>query len=184
MYLIVGLGNPGLKYQKTRHNAGFMIVEKISNEKLKKDKKFPAKIAKTKIEGQNVILAAPTTFMNNSGQAVQTIAFYRKIKSKNIIVVHDDIDIPLNKIRIKDKGSAGGHNGVKSIIQHLGAENFIRLKIGIGPQAHNLPSEKYVLQKFSKKELKILELEVIPRALNALQEILKNGPKRAMNKYN
>ena len=197
MFLIVGLGNPGIKYKKTRHNIGFLVIKEmltVYGLKLKTVKNSNAKSIKTNIESNDIILATPTTFMNNSGFAVQSLAQYYhpkgdqplagKIKPENIIIIHDDIDLSLGKIRIKDKGSSGGHNGIKSIIENLGTKNFTRLKIGIGPQPDNVSSEKYVLQKFSKKEQKILKSKVIPHTTEAIQEILKNGVKSAMNRYN
>ena len=179
MHLIIGLGNPGLKYKKTRHNAGKLVIEKISP-KLKTNKKLSSQTAK---QG-DIIYATPTTYMNESGLAVQALAFYFKIEPKNIIIISDDIDLPLGAIRIREKGSAGGHKGLQSIIQHLGASNFIRLRLGIGPQPDNMPSEKYVLQKFNKQQSQIFQEKVIPKAIQAIKTIIKEGVESAMNKYN
>ncbi|NQU77301.1 aminoacyl-tRNA hydrolase [Candidatus Falkowbacteria bacterium] len=179
MYLIIGLGNPGLKYNSTRHNAGKLVIKKISP-KLKTNKKLSSKLTKS----DNVIYATPQTYMNESGRAIQALASFYKIKPENIIIICDDIDLPLGKIRIRKKGSAGGHNGLKSIISHLNSQNFPRVRIGIGPQPDNVPSEKYVLQKFKKEEKQTLETDIIPRAIEAIQTILTSGAQEAMNKYN
>jgi len=179
MNLIIGLGNPGPKYKKTRHNAGKLVVKKISP-RLKTNKKLSSKLAKS----ENVFYATPATYMNESGIAVQALISFYKIKPKNIIIICDDIDLPLGTIRIREKGSAGGHNGLKSIISRLNTQDFPRIRIGIGPQPNNVPSEKYVLQKFNKEEWQTLETDIIPRAQEAIHTIITSDIQKAMNKYN
>jgi len=168
MFLIVGLGNPGLKYKKTRHNAGFQSVDfLIRKEKWVKDKKTNSKIIKTK----KYILAKPQTFMNNSGQAVRSLMDYYKIK--NIIIIYDELDLFFGEIRVRDKGSSAGHNGIKSIIEYLGTENFWRIRIGIANEDSNkVPAEKFVLKKFSRLEQKELQNRILPEVVNRIEEII------------
>jgi len=178
MLLIVGLGNPGLKYRKTRHNLGSKVLDEFRKEndfpKFKFEKKFQADINKGLINNQEVILAKPRTFMNSSGRAVKALANYYKIPTENITVVHDDIDIPLGEIKLSQNRGAAGHKGVESIIQELGTQNFTRLRLGIAPKAQNVkracpvgsrsdsfgetPNAKdFVLKKFSKQEKPLVE---------------------------
>jgi PTH1 family peptidyl-tRNA hydrolase len=191
MIIIVGLGNPGKKFEKTRHNLGFLIIEnlklKIENfSDWKYEKKFKAEISRGKIGNKKIILAKPQTFMNNSGKSVKLLTRSYNLEPKNLIVVHDDIDLPLGKIRIvKNRGSAG-HKGVQSIIDELGTKNFVRFRIGIKPTTYNLrltTIEKFVLQKFNKEEEKILK-GVIERTIEAIECSLKLGLEKAMQKYN
>lgn len=187
MYLIIGLGNPGLKYKKTRHNAGALIIEKILTSyilHLTSSKNLHAKLVKSVIRDKQCLLATPTTFMNDSGRTVQALASYYKIKPQNIIIISDDIALPLGTVRIRSKGSAGGHQGLQSIIKHLGTPDFTRIRTGIGPQPDNVKSEKYVLQKFKKQEWDIFQNQVIPKALNALKTIISKGVGETMNDYN
>lgn len=190
MKLIIGLGNPGEKYENTRHNVGFLTVDGFQStvdgfENWKINKKFNAEIAEGKIGGEKIILMKPQTFMNNSGQAVAAAAHFYKIKPADILVIHDDIDLPLGKIRIKKDGSSGGHRGVESIIVSLGSENFIKLKIGVAPETRpkNFDAANFVLKKFSKAESKKL-VEVIKKATDAADMILTDGVQNAMNKFN
>ncbi len=153
--LIVGLGNPGKEYQNTRHNIGFQALDylreyfKLPNFKL--DKKLKAEITKDK----NIILAKPQTFMNNSGQAVAAIKKYYKIKLNDIIIIRDDVDIPIGKIKSKQGSSGAGHKGIQSIIQHLKSNNFWQIKVGVANEMirTKIPTEKFVLQKFTKEDL-------------------------------
>lgn len=190
MYLIIGLGNPGKKYEKTRHNVGFLTVNNLqltidSFSDLKLNKKFNAEIAEGKINSEKILLLKPQTFMNESGQAAAAAVRFYKIKTTNILVIHDDIDLPLGKIRIKKDGSSGGHLGVQSIINSLNTENFLRLKIGVGPKIRppKFDAAKFVLQKFTKSEEKILS-DAIKRATDAVDIILTEGVQLAMNKFN
>ncbi|MDD5290211.1 MAG: aminoacyl-tRNA hydrolase [Patescibacteria group bacterium] len=164
--LIVGLGNPGKKYEKTRHNAGFLAVDFVSQfldaDGWKESKKLHALVAKN---NKNIILAKPTTFMNESGLAVAALAKYYKIKPKNIIIIYDELDLPFGIIRVRDSGSSAGHNGIKSIIQHLSTDEFWRIRIGTKNElAEKIPAEKFVLNNFSAAELKELKEKVLPEA--------------------
>lgn len=190
MKLIVGLGNPGEKYENTRHNAGFLVIEKLKskNENFsdwQSNKKFNAEISEGKINGKKIILLRPMTFMNDSGRAVAAAAHFYKIKSTDILIIHDDIDLPLGKIRIKQGGSSGGHRGVESIITTLSSENFARLKIGVSPEARqkNFDATKFVLKKFAKIEEKTVG-DIIKKATDAVALIIGEGFPRAMNKIN
>jgi PTH1 family peptidyl-tRNA hydrolase len=167
MILIVGLGNPGKKYQKTRHNIGFQVIDNLRLLPLKR-----------------VILAKPKSFMNLSGKAVKRLIENYKLKIENLIIVHDDIDLPLGKIRIvKNRGSAG-HKGVGSIMKELGTKNFVRFRIGIHPRTGKPKNpERFVLQKFNKEEEKIVK-EVIKKTTEAIGFSLKQGLEKAMSEYN
>ena len=182
MYLIVGLGNPGLKFRKTRHNAGFKAVNfLVDKEKWKKNKKLKSEIAEVSFENQKIIFAKPQTFMNNSGEAVRALADYYKIDFKNIIIIYDELDLPFGEIRVRENGSSAGHNGIKSIISHLGTEEFWRIRIGIKNKPSklnsllkiNVPAEKYVLKKFSREELQELEKNIFKEVKNKVEEIVK-----------
>lgn len=187
MKVIAGLGNPGEKYRYTRHNAGFMVLEKLLdknsiNEKL--ETKFNAVIAKGMIEGQEVLTIRPLTYMNLSGEAVAKILHYYKIPPSELFVVYDDISIDLGKLRFRPSGSDGGHNGIKSIINNLGGfKDFPRLKIGIGPQPAYLSSEVFVLQKFSDEEKQLLD-KTINISIEAIECFLSTNIDNASNKYN
>lgn len=179
MKLIVGLGNPGKEYQNTRHNIGFKVLDKIAKN-FKIQKKFSAAITKDK----NAVYVKPLTYMNESGIAVKKISQYYKIKPQDILIVHDDKDLPLGKIRIRKEGSAGGHNGIKSIIASLGTEKFNRLRIGINdPLIKIRDTANYVLNNFSASEQKKIKaiLALIPEILCLLQD---KGIDQAMNTYN
>ena len=167
MFLIVGLGNPGKKYQQTRHNTGFVVLDKLKSLYLK-----------------GVVYLKPKTFMNNSGKEVKLLMSKYKIQTDNLWVVHDDIDLPLGKIRIVKNRGAGGHKGVESIIKEIKNKNFIRFRIGICPKAGKpRSSEKFVLQKFNKDEEKILK-EVIKKTVQAIEMAINQALGKAMNKYN
>ena len=167
MLLIVGLGNPGRKYENTRHNIGSRVVTELKVLNLK-----------------NVISVKPTTFMNESGMAVKNLLRTYHLKPNNLIVVHDDIDLPIEKIRIvKNRGSAG-HKGIESVIKELGTKNFIRFRIGIQPKTGKPKNpEKFVLEKFNKGEERIVK-EVIKKTVEAIEFFLKEGLEKAMNKFN
>ena len=170
MFLIVGLGNPGKKYEKTRHNVGFMVVDKLKLLDIKK-----------------VVLVKPQTFMNDSGKAVRALTKSYTLDPKNLIIIHDDIDLLIGKIRISKNRGAGGHKGVESIIKEIGTKNFIRLRVGIKPATSDKRQatrvEKFVLQKFNKKEKEIIE-KVIEKSIEAIEMMLGQGIEKTMNKYN
>lgn len=185
MFLIVGLGNPGSKYKNNRHNIGFRVVEALAdrfNIKLDTDK-HKGLIGKGVINGEKVIIAKPLTFMNLSGECVRSVADFYKIPAENVIVVFDDISLDVGKLRIRKKGSAGGHNGIKSIIAHLGSEAFPRLKFGVSDKPKGMDLADYVLGNFSKEDENIL-IEAIKRACDGVEAMVTEGCDAAMNKYN
>lgn len=185
MKLIAGLGNVGEKYLFTRHNAGFMAVDKIAldnNIQFKEDKKLKCLLAKFKLGNEDVILIKPTTFMNLSGEAVNAVMNYYKIDIKDVLIIYDDISLDLGRLRFRANGSDGGHNGIKSIIKHLNSKTFNRLKIGTGPQPP-IPSETFVLQNFSKEQMPELK-ESITKAAEAALFSLENPIDKVQNKYN
>lgn len=178
MKLIIGLGNPGKEYQNTRHNIGFIIIDNILNTfnfpSFKEEKKFKAEISQGEINGEKIILAKPQTFMNLSGEAVQLIANFYKIKTPDIIVIQDDKDIDFLKIRIKKEASGdGGHNGIKSIQNCLNTKEICRFKIGIANELlEKIPTDKFVLGNFSKEELEKLT-EKKEEIINSITSLIK-----------
>jgi len=185
MYLIVGLGNPESEYSKTRHNMGFNTINKIAEKyNIQANKtKFQGLYESAIIEGQKVILVKPQTYMNLSGNCVQEFMNFYKIQKENIIVIYDDMDIEPGEIKIRKKGGPGGHNGMKSIIQMLGTEDFSRIRIGIGRPEHNGDEINYVIGAIPQDQIPKLE-EGTEKAKDAIIEILKNGIDSAMNKFN
>ncbi len=184
MYLIAGLGNPGEKYFRTRHNVGFSAIDYISQKcgiDVKKIK-HKALLGEGNIAGERVVLVKPQTFMNLSGESIGEIASWYKIPNENIIIIYDDISLELGGIRIREKGSAGGHNGIKSIILHLNSDVFGRIKIGVGGNGDRQLAD-YVLSKFSDEEAKII-FDSLEQTCLAVEEYIKNGAGLAMNKYN
>ena len=184
MKLIAGLGNIGDKYVFTRHNAGFMTLDRwalTENFSFKQESKLKSFIARNKVNGEDVIFVKPTTFMNLSGEAVRAVMDYYKIDVSDVIIIYDDIALPLGKIRLRANGSDGGHNGIKSIIKHIGTTDFNRIKIGIGPQIG--PSEYFVLQNFSKEQMDSLK-EVLDKSVEAVKSVLKDGMEKSQNKFN
>lgn len=185
-YIIAGLGNPGTKYEMTRHNAGFLAIDMLAMKQNKEIKrlKFHALTCDAEIEGKKCLLMKPQTFMNNSGEAIGEAAKFYKISPQNIIVLSDDISLDVGKIRIRRKGSAGGHNGLKSIIAHLGSEDFPRVKIGVGkkPNAY-MDLADWVLGRFPK-ELEPQLKEALENADGAISLIVQDKFDRAMNLYN
>ncbi|HUV51124.1 MAG TPA: aminoacyl-tRNA hydrolase [Anaerolineae bacterium] len=189
VFLVVGLGNPGKTYAATRHNSGFMVLDKIADSfsiPVGK-KKFDSLLGRGIIEDLDVILAKPMGFMNRSGPPIHKIKEYFKISCKDILVVHDDIDLAFGTLRIKEKGGSGGHNGVESLIEFLGSNDFPRLRIGIGRSAvfsrKDIDITDYVLSEFSYNEKKNLD-QVITKAQDAIITILCKGIKHAMNCFN
>lgn len=185
MYVIAGLGNPTREYDKTRHNAGFSSIDALAA-KYRIDiseKKHKALIGKGVIDGHKVILAKPQTYMNNSGESLRAIVDYYKIDPETeLIVIFDDISLEPGQLRIRKKGSAGGHNGVKSIIAHLGTQNFARVKVGVGAKPPHMDLADYVLGHFSSEDQKIME-EAFQRAADAAALMLDDMD-HAMNIYN
>ncbi len=184
MKLIAGLGNIGANYTFTRHNAGFMVADKFvldNNSTFKEVTKLRSLISTVRTSDDYIVMK-PTTYMNLSGEAIQLVMNYYKIPISDLIVIYDDISLNLGTIRYRANGSDGGHNGIKSIIKNLGTKDFSRLKIGIGPQP-NLPSEVFVLQKFSEDELKLLK-PVLDKSVESIEYYFKNGIAKTQNVYN
>ena len=185
MYLIVGLGNPEDKYSNTRHNMGFDVINELSKEcdiKVSKSK-FDAFYGMGEINSKKVILVKPQTYMNLSGESIVKFKKFYKISNKNIIVVYDDIDLKLGDIRLKAKGSSGSHNGMKSVIENLNTQDFIRVRVGIGAPEHKDDMINYVIGQIPKREREILDQSIL-KAKDSIIEILENGIDIAMNKFN
>ncbi len=185
MYLIAGLGNPSRTYEGTRHNIGFTMIDAIGN-KFGIDvttKKHKALVGRGMIDGMRVILAKPQTYMNLSGESIREITDFYKIEPENIIIIYDDISLDVGQLRIRKKGSAGGHNGVKNIIAHLGTQEFPRIKVGIGNKPEGWDLADYVLSKYTKAEQEALE-EASEGVIGAVKLMLADDIEAAMNKYN
>ena len=185
MFFIIGLGNPGLKYAATRHNAGFEVVERIGYDHVIKldKKKHQAIIGHGVIAGEKVVLVKPQTYMNLSGESVRDLLTFYKETPDSIIVIYDDTSISLGSLRIRSQGSHGGHNGIKDIIRCLGTDVFKRIRIGVGEKPPHYDLADYVLSRFEPSEIPVIK-ETIERASQAVDEIIKNGELEAMNKYN
>lgn len=185
MILIAGLGNPGKEYSSSRHNVGFIVVDEIAKRlgiSLKK-KRFGSLLAEALLEEQQLMLLKPQTYMNLSGDAVSEAVEFFKIPLKNVIVVHDEIDLPLGSIKIKTKGGSAGHKGVQSIISCLGDGSFVRVRMGIGKPIQKSEVVGHVLSGFEKEEKKIME-NMVARAADAILEITLRGLESTMNKFN
>ena len=185
-FIVVGLGNPGNKYTYTRHNSGFLCLDMLSQKlNFRIDRlKFKSLICDTKINGHRCIVMKPQTYMNNSGEAIRECANFYKIKPENIIVIYDDISLDVGKLRIRRKGTDGGHNGIKSIIYHLNSDQFPRIKLGCGKKPHpDYDLIDWVISEFKKDELKALE-PALENACKAIELLLDNQIDKAMNLYN
>ena len=185
MYIIVGLGNPGREYAGTRHNIGFDVITRLSDDyNIPLDfKKHKAVCGKGYIEGQKVILAQPQTYMNLSGESVRELIDYYKIEEDELIIIYDDINLEPGKLRIRAKGSAGGHNGMKSIISHLGTDAFPRIRIGVGEKPKGYDLADYVLGRFKPEELPLMR-EAVGNAAKAAELIMQESVEAAMNRFN
>ncbi len=188
MKLIVGLGNPGKEFENTRHNAGFMAVEVLrsrhGDDFGKWSNKFKALVCEGRIGREKIALVLPQTFMNLSGDAVAEAVTFWKVDPTSVIVIYDDLDLLLGNIRIRENGSAGGHNGMKSIIARLGTQDFTRVRIGIGDESEvKIPAEKFVLQHFSAGDKKVLASS-LEKAAEATEMILKSDITKAMSQFN
>ena len=185
--LIVGLGNPEKKYDKTRHNIGFEVVEYLAENWLlswQKNQKFQGLFAEgISVNGNKIKLLKPLTYMNRSGQSVRAVLDWYKLPIESILVTYDDMDLPIGRIRLRLSGSAGGHNGIKSIISHLGGQNFPRFRIGIGKSSTQNEAISHVLGKFSPEEAKIMS-QVLKIARESVEVSLKEGVEKAMSLYN
>lgn len=186
MYLIAGLGNPTKEYQHTRHNMGWDCVDILAGRlgcTLKRSR-FGALVGKTQIAGEPVLLVKPLTYMNLSGNAIAPLAKYYNVDTrKNLIVIYDDTDLETGMIRLRKKGSSGGHNGMKSIISSLGHEEFFRIRIGIGKREKDSDMIDFVLGKFGKEDRKLID-DALKRAADSVEDSIENGQGHAMNKYN
>lgn len=185
--MIVGLGNPGSKYNDTKHNIGFMAIDRIVKNldvNFIEDKNFKAEIGSDFINGEKIYFIKPTTFMNNSGIAVKALLTYYNISIKDMIIIYDDLDMEVGKIRFRQKGSAGGHNGIKSIIAHLGTQEFDRIKVGIGRPNGRMTVINHVLGKFDKND-EIMISNTLDKVDNAVKYYLQtNDFQKTMQKYN
>ena len=183
--LVVGLGNPGRKYARNRHNAGFHCLDRLAETyhlsfDTKRDK---AEVALGRVAGRRVVLAKPQTYMNDSGVSVGALARFYKVEPGQVLVVYDDLDLPQGTLRLRPKGSAGGHRGMLSIMQHLGTRDFPRLRVGIGRPPGRMPPKAYVLQDFGEDEWAEMH-EVYARAVSAIESLIVDGVKEAMNRFN
>lgn len=186
MFIIAGLGNPDRQYEGTRHNAGFDVIDRIAEKyNIAVDtKKHRAYIGKGIIEGQKVILAKPQTYMNLSGESIRSLVDYYKVDEENeLLVIYDDISLDVGQLRIRAKGSAGGHNGIKNIIAHLGTQIFPRIKVGVGEKPKGYDLVDYVLGHFSKSEREMMD-EGYDNAVRAAELILSGQLNEAMNEFN
>jgi len=185
MKIIVGLGNPGRKYERTRHNAGFMVVDELAknlNADIAQEKYF-ALIAKVRIDSEQVVLVKPQTYMNESGSAVAAAMRGTYADVSDLVVIHDELDLPSGDVRVKIGGGHGGHNGLRSIIEHLGSTGFVRVRIGISRPSPDQDTADYVLSPFLAEEREAAA-KAISRAAETVKVILKEGPSAAMNKFN
>ena len=184
-WLLVGLGNPGTRYEKTRHNLGFMLVDRLAREfqTSVKREECRALVGRAEIENQSVELVKPQTFMNLSGESVACFLKKTNRSSKKLIVISDDLALPLGSIRLRARGSAGGHNGLKSIIACLGTDEFIRLRIGIQPEHQLRDTKDYVLENFSKTDSEKVE-EVLQHSAAAIRAVISDGVEKAMARFN
>ena len=186
MKIIAGLGNPGEKYKNTRHNTGFMVTEALASKYNIKGSfisKFNAIVGKGMVKDIEVLIVQPLTYMNLSGEAVSKVMNWYKVDITDLFVVFDDVSLDIGKIRFREEGSAGGHNGIKSIISCCGGQNFPRLKVGIGPNPGEHLWTSYVLEKFTAEESEILK-KVIPLSVEAVEDYLLSGMNFVQNKYN
>lgn len=183
--LVVGLGNPGKVYASTRHNLGYQVVDLFLRRYQIKLKPGKGEFLYQKIKSgkKNFYVAKPTTFMNDSGIAVLEMLEKLKVKIPEMLLVCDDFNLPLGKIRLREKGSDGGHNGLKSVIYHIGSLEFPRLRLGIGAPPEKMPTEVFVLEKFDKSETEIVE-DMLSKAEEAVEAVIQSGLQKAMNKYN
>ncbi len=186
LYLIVGLGNPGRAYARTRHNAGFMVVERLArrwNAYRKTERKFSARLARAQQEGRRLLLCQPGTFMNASGEAIGALARFHRLAPERILVTMDDADLPLGEVRLRARGSSGGHHGLESIERHLATRDFPRQRIGIGRADGAREITDYVLAPFGKDEAGVLK-NVLTRACDQIECWLRAGILAAMNQFN
>jgi peptidyl-tRNA hydrolase, PTH1 family len=184
--LIVGLGNPGIEYQFTPHNLGFLTIDRIANDLgiEVRNRQCRALTARAVIAGEPVVLAKPETYMNLSGLSVQELVAEHQVEvSKDLIVIQDELDLPLGTMRIKQRGGTAGHNGIESILGALGTDEFLRIRLGVAPDRKVIDGVKFVLTPFRKAQLEVVD-QVLDAAAQAVEVILKEGPAAAMNRFN
>jgi PTH1 family peptidyl-tRNA hydrolase len=183
LWLVAGLGNPGRRYARTRHNVGFLVLEDfLEKNGLEFTEKKNYRLCKGSIDGIELIIMEPLTFMNLSGEAVKKMIDKLAIPPERIIVIHDDLDMDVGRVKIRRRGSSGGHRGIESIIESIASKEFMRIKVGIG-RDYSIPSEKYVLSKFKRNEIPLVR-DAIKMASDALYSIITEGIERTMNMFN
>jgi peptidyl-tRNA hydrolase, PTH1 family len=184
-YIIVGLGNPGREYRDTRHNIGFMLIDKLAERLDARSMRVQSKaiITTAQYEGHKIILAKPQTYMNLSGQSVQGLVRFYKIPQENLLVAHDDLDLPFCTLRLRPGGGSAGQKGIASIIQHLGTPDFARMRLGIDRPPGRMPAAAYVLQTFTQKEAQEVA-ELLDKATDAALDWVRDGLNAAMNRFN
>lgn len=185
MKVVLGLGNPGKRYEKTRHNLGFKVVDRIAERRgvSVKETKYESLVGSFELRGERVLLVKPQTYVNESGRVARSLLRYLPIGLRDLVVVHDDLDLPFGRIRIRPRGGAGGHRGVLSLLEALGEENFFRVRVGIGRPPPGVDAAAYVLAPFSAEEAAALE-GIVSRAADAVSCLLEEGSERAMEKFN
>jgi PTH1 family peptidyl-tRNA hydrolase len=185
MKLIVGLGNPGKQYENTRHNIGFLVIDKLSEQlNIRLDQtKFKGIFGMGNVEGEKILLLKPLTFMNLSGESIRAVMDYYQVQIEDLVVIYDDLDLPVGRIRLRQQGSAGGHNGIKSTIAHLGTQNFNRIRVGIDRPRTGMNVADYVLGCFTKDERVLME-DVIVKCSGACEQWLKRPFLQVMNEFN
>ncbi len=185
IYLVVGLGNPGEDYRQTRHNVGFMVVDYLAAELSAAcwKNKFNGSYCKVTAGGKDIFLLKPETYMNRSGECVSAFVRFFKIPLNGIVVTHDDLDLDFGRLKVVAKGGSGGHNGIRSIASHLGSNDFVRVKIGVGRPPPGYPVDKYVLSRFSSEERDCLA-EVVSEAARAIKCFVEKGISQCMNQFN
>ena len=183
--IVAGLGNPGREYENTRHNAGFLVLDQIAGScGVRLDRlKYKSLCADAVLGGRRVLLMKPQTFMNLSGESVRAAADFYKVDPEHIIIVYDDISLDVGQLRIRKKGSAGGHNGIKNIISHLGTQEFPRIKVGVGDKPKKMDLADYVLSRFSKEDRAVME-DAFREAAGAVEMMITQGADAAMNQFN
>jgi peptidyl-tRNA hydrolase, PTH1 family len=184
--LVIGLGNPGREYDHTRHNVGFEVLDELvrrTEATLRRSWTVPAWTGKVEIEGEGVLLVKPRTFMNRSGQAIAAMMRKRGLKPADVIVVLDDLELPCGRIRIRKQGGAGGHKGLQSVIQALGADDFVRVRVGIGPRPAGEELVEHVLARFTAEERREVE-KAVEVAADAVTAVVQDGVEKAMNRFN
>lgn len=185
MKIVMGLGNPGKRYGRGRHNLGYLVVDHLAGEHYiaVTEKKYHSLVGRWQLDGEQVLLVKPQSYMNRSGEAVRSLFRYLPVSTDDLVVIHDDIDLPFGRIRIRAKGGAGGHRGVLSILEALGNEHFFRVRVGIGRPPGGVDPTEFVLSPFSAEEWSLVE-QVVSRAAGAVQSLLKEGSRQAMEKFN